>query len=81
MAGGKDNSASVMGLATQRSELVKQFTVLDPEGRPEFVYTAHYNAGDGDFATVTQYAYFNATTTLVEKMKEDNSTWSSAYDI
>ena len=81
MAGGVDNSSRQQGLSTQLHELVKQFTVLDPQGRPEFVYTTQTDAAHGAFCTVTQYTYFNATTTLVEKMKESNATWDSSYDI
>lgn len=76
-----DNSSRLQGLITQGNELIKQFTVLDGQGRPEFIYTAHRDAAHGAFCTVVQYAYFNLTTTQVEKMREDNATWDSSYDI
>jgi len=76
-----DNSSRLQGLSTQRDELVKQFTALDPQGRPEYVYTAHTDQVHGGACTRVQYTYFNPSTTLVEKMKETNDTWDSSYDI
>jgi len=81
MAGGVDNSSRQMGLVTQGNELIKQFSTIDAQGRVEFIYTAHRDAKQGEFCTVVQYTYFNPTTTMVEKMKEDNAVWQSAYDI
>jgi len=81
MAGGEDNSKRLQALITQRDELVKQFIVLDAQGRSEFVYTAHTDQVDGGFCSRVQYAYFNPTTTQVEKMKETNDVWLAAYDI
>ena len=76
-----DNSARLQALITQRDELVKQYVTLDPEGRIEFVFTAHTDQVHGGSCSRVQYEYFNPTTTLIQKMIESNDSWDSSYDI
>lgn len=68
-------------LKTQAHELVKQFVIYDGNNRITSVYTAPAAAVDGTPCTLVTYAYLTPTSSLVEKMREANSTWSSAYDI
>lgn len=68
-------------LKTQASTLIKTFTVYDGVGRPSEVYMAETNAGHGKSCTKVTYAYVDATSSRVEKMKEENATWDQTYDI
>lgn len=67
-------------LLTEANEMVKQYLVHDGNGRLTDVYTAHTDAGDGTPCTRTRYTYV-ATTTRIEKRKEQNATWDSDWDM
>ena len=61
-------------------ELVKQYLVYDGANRVTDVYTARTDAVNGEVCEHTQYTYVGATP-LVEKRKENISTWNSSWDI
>jgi len=73
-----DNTVHLKGQAVT---LVKQFIVYDGVGRPSEVYTAETGAGNGKTCTKTTYQYINATSSNVERMKEENSVWDSTWDV
>jgi hypothetical protein len=66
-------------LVTQAKELVKQKIMYDASNRPEYVYTAQYEAEHGTPCTVTRYAY-DGTSVRVIYMRESTSTWNSAWE-
>lgn len=69
------------GLATQKSELVKQYFTYDGIQRVTSIFTAPIAAKDGAPCTRVDYEYLNATSSNITKMRESNDVWSSAYDI
>lgn len=70
-----------MELRTQAHEFVKTFTVYDAQDREIEIFTARTDAADGDVCSKITMTYRNATSTQVEKYKEERATWSAAYDI
>ena len=67
-------------LKSHLNEAVKQYIVYDGTGRMIETYTALTNAIHGAVAEKTTYGYSGATTRVI-KMKEEVSTWDSAWDI
>lgn len=61
-------------------EIVKVYRVYDGSDRLITQYEALANTLNGEPCVKTTYTYIGATTKL-EKMKEAQDTWSSAYDI
>lgn len=67
-------------LKTLGKEYLKRFIVRDGQNRIIEVYEAKADAEDGEPCLLTRYSYFTGET-VVEKMQEERSTWSAAYDI
>lgn len=65
---------------TGLKENIKQYFVYDMSSRMSIVYEARANASDGSPCLKTTYTYVS-TSTRVQAMKEEDSTWSSAWDI
>lgn len=55
--------------------MVKQYVVLDGQGRVSKSYVAPRGARVGDPAMVTEYVYPNLTSTLIIARKEAPSKW------
>lgn len=67
-------------LVTGRNECIKQHFVYDGSARMTGVYEVSSNAAHGDPCLLTTYTYVS-TSTRVQAMKEENSTWDSSWDI
>jgi hypothetical protein len=67
-------------LKTGAGEYIKSYITYDFSDRMSVVYEARANALNGEPCLKTTYTYVIGTT-RVEKMKEEETTWSSAYDI
>ena len=67
-------------LKTDQNEYIKSYLAYAGSSRLQYVYEAKANAAHGDPCLKTTYTYV-ATSTRVEKMKEEDATWDSSYDI
>jgi len=61
------------------NELVKQYQLLDGQGRPFKVYTAPVAAVTGTPCLVTEFIYQNPTSTVMKGKKEGYSEWDSTW--
>lgn len=65
---------------TGLKENIKQYFEYDGSSRMVTVYEARANAQNGEPCLKTTYTYVS-TSTRVQAMKEEDATWSSAWDI
>ena len=73
------NSQTTAQLKSGFHELIKQYYVYDGLGRLAYLYEATVATGDGEPCLLTNYSY-DGTTTRIQKIKEENSTWDSSWD-
>lgn len=66
-------------IKTVERELIKQYQLLDGQGRPYKLYTAASNAKDGDPCLVTEFIYQSPTTTTMKGKKEGYSNWDKTF--
>lgn len=69
----------IMGLTTQKNELVKQHIVLDGNLRATIIYTAGINTLNNGPCTTVRYQY-SGTTNIVTGMMEGVGTWLTAWE-
>jgi hypothetical protein len=67
-------------LKTLQNEQLKHHTVRDAQGRAQFVFSTKIAAGDGEPCLVTEYVYYNATTTDILSRQERVYRWKAAWD-
>lgn len=72
----KDQVTSM--LTSLKNELKKEYIERDGSNRITAVYQAPRHTENGGFCLVTTLTYENATTTEVQKSREDIGTWVSA---
>jgi hypothetical protein len=77
---GQTISAASIGIPGLRDMLIKQHMVYDVSNRLSYLYEAVVEAKHGEKCLVTHFHY-SGTTSLVTDIKEDNSTWDSAWDL
>lgn len=63
----------------QQLEAIKEHVVLDDKLRPIQVYTAIYDAKDGDVCALTVYKYYGLTGIIIGR-KEIEGVWSAEWD-
>lgn len=66
-------------IKTAEKELIKQFQLLDIQGRPSKLYTASTNAKNGDPCLVTEFIYQNSSSTIMKGKKEGYSQWDTTF--
>lgn len=66
-------------IRTVEKELIKQFQLLDLQGRPSKLYTASSNAKNGDPCLVTEFIYQSPTSTIMKGKKEGYSQWDTTF--
>ncbi len=67
-------------IKTLRDQQLKEHYVYDGIGRKSAIVQTRTNAKQGDLALVTYYKY-EADTTRVIGMREDETQWDSSWDI
>ena len=67
-------------LKAHLQEQTKQHIVRDAQARPQFIFTAYIEAGEGDPCICTEYVYYNATETDIKNRQERVYEWKAAWD-
>ncbi len=67
-------------LKSHASELVKQHTVLDAQGRPQLIFTTYIGATNGAPCLVTEYVYASVSSSIVIGRQERTYKWKAAWD-
>lgn len=57
------------------NELVKQYQLLDVQGRPSKIFTAPSNAKNGDPCLVTEFTYVDNVSTIMKGRKDGYDVW------
>lgn len=74
----KQTSAGALAqLKSHEGEPVKQYISLDPQNRPDIIYTGHFLIEDGEPCLAVKYEYLNATSAIVIKRNEFLAEWDS----
>ncbi len=61
------------------NELVKQFQLIDPQGRPWKIFTAPSNAKNGDPCLVTEFIYPDSISTVVRGRQDGYESWDKDF--
>lgn len=74
----KDASKTLL-LVTRENEITKQYQEIDGQNRPVRIYEASVIAVTGSPCLVTEYIYYNPTSTVYKGMKEAYATWDATW--
>lgn len=66
-------------ILTSQYELVKQYQLLDIQGRPSKLYTAASNAKDGDPCIVTEFVYVDSSSSVLKGKFDGYDFWDESF--